>query len=215
MIQIIPAIDAFDKVQFEADLQKIEGCEELRDGWLHLDFGDGKFVETKTILPEDIEKKSFQYFLEIHLMVVDPINWLEKLKPLQPKRVIVHIESENISEFINIAKDQGLEIGLAIKYQTPIEKLVPFLSTIDEVLVMTIEPGPQGQPFIEESLSKVKELTKLRGNHNFNIGVDGHINDQTAKKVVEAGAEQLVIGSYFLEGVIEENVEKIWEVINS
>lgn len=219
MVTIIPAIDAATKEQFQKDLDKIEGAESLTGGWLHLDFADGQFVKNTTVDPESLGKLYIDLNLEAHLMVSSPEKWVAKLKELGVKRLIAHVEVDEIclDSFITGCREAGIEAGLAIKIDTPLVKLDPYWDIIDLVLVMSVEPGLQGRPFIPAALSRVEQLKSLCRDKGYQviIGIDGHVNDGNIKEIIHSGVDNLVIGSYFLEGDIEENVEKIWEKVNS
>lgn len=212
MIQIIPAVLATTQEEYQQDMAKLASCKSLQNDWVHIDFADNIFVQNETIKPEVIQNYPTNLRKEAHLMVVHPQEWVERLVRAGFKRIIFHIETEdNIHECIDSIKDKGLEVGLAIKNETPIGKLEPFIDKIDIVLVMTIIPGFQGQPFIPESLDKVKEI---KSKWTVRIGVDGHVNDETAKEIVDAGVDFVIVGSYLLEGDIDENLEALWEILH-
>lgn len=213
MVQIIPAILATSEEQYQNDLAKLSKSEALKEGWVHIDFADNKFVQNQTVEPATIEKFSSDFKKEAHLMVAHPKEWVDTLLKAGFERIIFHIESEDDPlETIENIKLKGLEVGLAINKETPIEKLQVFVGKIDVVLVMTIIPGFQGQPFIPESLDKVR-LIKAK-NWSVRIGVDGHVNDKNAKEIIASGVDFMIVGSYLLEGDIDEKLENIWEVIN-
>src|SRR3989344_5612978 len=158
MIQIIPAILATTEDQYSADLQKLSACEPLNGGWVHIDFADNKFVQNQTIEPNVVSKFPADFQKEAHLMVSHPKIWVDKLVDAGFKRIIFHIESkDDANEVIDHIKSKGLEVGLAIKKETPIGNLTSFIDKIDVVLVMTIVPGFQGQPFIPQTLDKVRD----------------------------------------------------------
>lgn len=220
MIQIIPAILAKSEEQYKADITKLSNCESLKGGWVHIDFADNKFVQNQSIEPNVVKKIPANFTKEAHLMVSNPLEWIDGLAGAGFKRVIFHIECEDkIDEVISYAKGKSLEVGLAIKLDTPIEKLapfisagkkVPFISKIDMVLIMCIVPGFQGQPFITDSLEKVK---KIKSKWSVTIEVDGAVKDENARQLIDAGAERLIVGSFLLKGNVEENLEKIWEAL--
>ena len=247
MVQIVPAILSTKEEDFQRDISKYNFSQSLVAGWVHIDFMDGIFVQNKSISPRQSSKYPTNLFKEAHLMVVKPLEWIDDLIEAGFKRIIFHIESENNpQECIDYVKNRGVEVGLAININTPLEKLVPYISKIDLVLVMSIEPGFQKQPFIQESLGRIKELKNelLRSrtveypaesssvNHSspqqadgvfwfknknweVRLSVDGGVNDKNAKDLVEAGVDYLVIGSFLLEGDVEENLENLWTTISA
>lgn len=222
MVQIIPAVLATTEEEYQQDISKLESCESLQNGWVHIDFADNIFVQNITIEPEIIQKSPTNLLKEAHLMVAHPREWIDKLVAAGFNRVIFHIECEdNIEEVIDYIKSKGLEVGLAIKNETPIEKLQPFVGRINRgtvfvpkievILVMTIVPGFQGQPFIPQALDKVRQIKSKWG---VKVGVDGAVKDDNIKDIVDTGADFVIIGSYLLKGNIEENLENLWEIIN-
>lgn len=208
MIQIIPAVLATSEQQYNADISKLSSVEPLSEGWVHIDFADNIFVQNKTIEPEVIAKFPTNFRKEAHLMIAHPKDWIDRLIKEGFERIIFHIESaDNIFEVIEDIKNKGLEAGLAINQETPVEKLEQFVSKIDVVLVMTIVAGFQGQLFIPSMLDKVKKIKSK--NWSPRIGVDGAVNGSNIKSVVDAGADYAVVGSYLLKGDIEESLESL------
>ena len=213
MVEIIPAVLATTEQQYQEDIRKLTQSESLSEDWVHIDFADNKFVQNQTIIPEVTKKFPTNLRKEAHLMVSYPTEWVEKLVDAGFKRIIFHIESaDNIEEVIRNVKDKGLEVGLAINNETPVEKIEPFVGKIDVILVMTIIPGFQGQPFIPEALDKIKAIKSK--NWPAKIGVDGHVNNENAKEIVNTGADFMIVGSYLLKGDPDENLENLWETIN-
>lgn len=211
-IQIIPAVLATSEQQYEEDISKLSSSEALNGGWVHIDFADNIFVQNLTIKPDVVSKFPANFLKEAHLMVAHPKDWIDDLVKADFKRVIFHIECEDdIDEVINHIKSKGLEVGLAIKIDAPIEKLDPFVSKIDLVLVMSIIPGFQGQPFMTDSLQKIRDI---KHRWDVKIGIDGHVNDQDIKSIINAGATHLVVGSYFLKGNTDQNLKRLLEIIN-
>lgn len=211
MVQIIPAILATSEDQYKQDLQKLSSCEALSDGWVHIDFADNKFVQNQTVGVDTIQKFPTNFHKEAHLMVSNPKQWIEKLATAGFERIIFHIECEdNINEVIDLIKAKGLEVGLAIKIDTALEKLEEFIDKIDMVLVMSIVSGFQGQPFIPEALNRLKEI-KMKG---IRVGPDGAVNNNDIKEITETGADFVIVGSYLLKGDTDENMENLWEAIN-
>ena len=213
MIQIIPAILATSEDQYQKDLQKLSSCEPLKGGWVHIDLADNKFVQNKTVGPEVVQKFPTNFLLEAHLMVENPLSWIDQLIQAGFERVIFHLESnDDTDECINKIKEHNLEVGIALKKETPIEKLAPFVDKIDVVLIMTIVPGFQGQPLIPQTLIKVREIKSK--NWPVKVGVDGAVSDVDVKEVVASGIDFMIVGSFLLKGDTEENLEKLWEIIN-
>lgn len=214
MVQIIPAVLATSEQQYQNDISKLSSSESLNGGWVHIDFMDNIFVQNKSIDPEVVSKFPDNFQKEAHLMVAHPKDWVDKLVKAGFKRIIFHIEVEDdILEVIEYIKSKGIEVGIALKNETPIEKLSPFISKIDVILIMGIgEPGFQGQPFIPETLDRISEVK--RNNWQVRIGVDGAVSDIDVKEVVASGVDFMIVGSFLLKGDTEENLENLWEIIN-
>ncbi len=212
MVQIIPSILSTSEDDYKRDISRYQKSPSLQEGWVHIDFMDNIFVPNKSIGPSVVAKYPISLYKEAHIMVLHPLAWVDDLVKLGFERIIFHIEAgDNIGKFIEYIKKKGLEVGLAINNETPIENLQPFVDKIDVVLVMTIEPGFQGQPFIPGALDKVREI---KAKWRVRVGVDGAVKDTDAKQIVESGVDFMIVGSYLLEGDIDENMEKLWEVIN-
>lgn len=213
MIQIVPAILDKTLEDFKAHINQLKNSHSFQEGWVHIDFADNEFVANKTIGVEEVGKVDTNLKKEAHLMVKRPLEWIDDLKKAGFKRVVFHFESEdNISEVIETVKNAGMEVGIAVNPQTPIELLEQYKDKIDQVLIMGIIPGFQGQPFIPATIGRIKEL-KSKG-WPVKISVDGSVRDSNAKELVDAGVDQLVSGSFLLKGDMDENVEKIWEAIS-
>lgn len=212
MVQIIPAILATSEEQYQSDIGKLSSSGSFRNDWVHIDFADNKFVQNQTIKPEIIQKFPINFRKEAHLMVAHPGDWIDKLVDVGFERIIFHIEAaDDTNDCIGYIMNKGLEVGLAMNNETPIEKLEPFVDKIDVVLVMTIVPGFQGQPFIPEALDKVRQI-KAR-NWPVRVGVDGAVKDTNAREIVEAGVDFMTVGSYLLQGDVDENLENLWEAL--
>ena len=205
MIQIIPAILATSEEDYKRDIARYKK-EKLFD-WVHIDFADNKFVPNQSISPVVTAKYPTDLHKEAHLMILQPLEWIDSLIAFGFERIILHIEAEDVEETLKYIISKGIKVGLAIKNETAIEKLPRFIGKIGMILVMSIEPGFQGQPFINESLNKISRIKNY--NWPVKIAVDGAIKDQNAASLVKAGVDCLIVGSYLLKGNIDENLKKI------
>lgn len=212
MVQIIPAILDKTSEDFRRHIQELKGSMAFQEGWIHIDFADNEFVQNETIGIDVVAQNPTNLNKEAHLMVAHPLQWIDKLKEAGFKRVILHYESkDDILECIKKIKELGMEVGIALNIDTPLEKLDSFKDKIDLVLIMAIIPGFQGQPFLPEVFDKIKHLKEK--NWPVKIEVDGAVRDTNAKQLIEAGVDQLTVGSYLLKGNIDENLENLWEVL--
>ena len=212
MVQIIPAILDKTPEDFTKHMEQLKNSASFQEGWVHIDFADNEFVPNQTIGVDTVAKIPINLDKEAHLMVAHPLQWIDQLKEAGFKRVIFHFESkDDIGECIDKIKTLGMEVGVALNIDTPVENLKPFKDKIDLVLIMAIVPGFQGQPFLPEALDKIRGLKQL--NWPVRISVDGAVRDDNAKQIVEAGVDQLTVGSYLLKGDIDENLENLWEAV--
>ncbi len=200
---ISPSILASDFLNLETELKRFDGMSNV---WLHLDIMDGHFVPNLTFghpVVELIAKKT-RIPLDAHFMVTNPEFYIDTFKNYEIYNFTFHYElfEGNHSELISLLKKAKLHyksVGLSIKPNTPVNVLsLDILSNLDLVLVMSVEPGFGGQKFMPNSLDKIAYLNVLRKEKklNFQIQVDGGINQETAEQVREKGADNLVAGSY-------------------
>lgn len=191
--QVIPAILVPTFEQFKEQINRLREFFDL----VQIDVMDGEFVPNKSF--EEIDKineiKNLPD-LELHLMVKHPLRELEKWDRIKNiKKIIFHIESsDNPNEIINFARGKCWQVGIAINPETTIDKIVPYLQKINEVLFLTVNPGKQGSAFLPEVGEKIKEFAKL--NHRPLIAVDGGINENNITEVKTWGAEIFCVGSY-------------------
>jgi ribulose-phosphate 3-epimerase len=214
MTLIVPAVLDKTPEEFREHAQQLTNSVSFQEGWVHIDFADNEFVANKTIDTGDVSEYPVNLKKEAHLMVSRPLNWIDGLKKAGFDRVIFHFESDDdISEVIASIKDAGMEAGIAVNPETSINWLEPYADKVDQILVMGIVPGFQGQPFIPATIDKIKALKQK--NWPVQISVDGAVRDTNAKELVDAGVDQLVSGSFLLQGDIDENLEKLWEAVNA
>ena len=172
--------------------------------FLHCDIMDGKFVSKYTFdsgLVSNINQNS-SIMLDVHLMCKDPEKIVDDYIDAGANIITVHYEAfedkELLVKVLNKIKASHTIAGLAINPSTPISDVKIFAHEVDLFLVMSVEPGASGQKFMPKTIEKIKQLNTIRNENNFNfkIEVDGGINSDTAKMVVDAGADILVSGSY-------------------
>lgn len=169
--------------------------------YIHIDIMDGKFVENKTWTISEIKKiTSYSSLpLDVHLMVENPSKYIEDYALLNTSYIVFHYEAvKDIDKMINEIKNYGLKVGIAINPETSEEVVFPYLTKIDEVLIMSVHPGKSGQSFIEDTPNKIERLKEeiIRQNTKTIISVDGGINDETGKLCLEKGVDTLVSASY-------------------
>ncbi|MCQ9279071.1 ribulose-phosphate 3-epimerase [Staphylococcus borealis] len=199
MKKIYPSLLSADFLNLEDEIKALEQAQV--DG-LHFDVMDGQFVPNISIgLPIlDSIRAATQLPIDVHLMIEQPEQYINTFAEHGADMISVHVEStQHIHRALQMIKNAGKKAGVVINPGTPVEVLLPVLEIVDYVLVMTVNPGFGGQSFIEACASKVKSLRDLRQslNLNFDIEVDGGINDETIQLCADNGATMFVTGSYF------------------
>ena len=190
--KIIPAIIAKSQTELDELLLKIVDIVEIAQ----LDVMDQKFVPNSSLF-FDFKLPKTSCFFEAHLMIENPENWIEK-NWKKVDTILVHYEScSNPKNIITDVKNKGKKVGFVLNPETPIEKISSFIDDIAQVLIMTVNPGFYGSPFLTEMLEKIKELRNLKP--NIDIEVDGGITDKTIDLVDKAGANLFVSGSYIMK----------------
>ena len=172
--------------------------------YIHLDVMDGDFVPNLTFGPKfisDIRRYTEKTF-DVHLMINRVDKFLQDYIDAGSDIITFHIEvDEDIESNLNFIKSKNLKSGLAVKPNTDWKKIIPFINLIDQVLVMTVEPGFGGQSFMNEQLIKVQEMKKFTEEKKIaiDIGVDGGVDNMTGPLCIHAGANILVAGSYLFK----------------
>lgn len=209
MKQIIPAILTTDSVELEKKLHDVSGLVE----WVQIDIMDGRFVDNRTIDLSDLQGISYDVSICIHLMVENPEDYFEECKNFGVRRVFFHAEaSKDHKGLLQKLAKLGLEKGIAINPDTPIDEILAYKDILDAVLVMGVNPGFGGQEFMESSLEKIKELSLNLADSE--IIVDGGINLKNIEEISAAGATGFVIGSaIFNADNITEAIEKFKDKI--
>lgn len=190
-------------VKIEEYPKVIKELENLDISYLHLDIMDGKFVPNSTYDVEEVKniRKMTSMFLDTHLMIENPENYINSYINAGSDSITFHFEATtNVKKIIKMIKDKNLKCGISIKPKTNVDVLLPYLSEIDMVLVMSVEPGFGGQKFMDSALNKIKQLANLRmtNHYSYLIEVDGGINNETSKLCKNAGADIIVVGTYLM-----------------
>ena len=207
---ISPSILSSDFANLEREIKKVEKFVP----WLHIDVMDGVFVPNISIGIPVVKsiRKVTNLFLDTHLMIVNPIKYVDDFKKAGSDLITFHYEAalDDTTKTIEKIKENNLKAGLSIKPKTSVEEIKKYINLVDLVLIMTVEPGFGGQKFMEDCALKIKEIKKYSKNENLIIQVDGGINDKTSKICLNYGANSLVAGSYIYNSDdIKKSVEML------
>ena len=181
--------------------------------YLHLDIMDGKFVPNTTEGVGMLKKiNKFNFVFDTHLMVEDPINYIDKFYKAGSDIITFHYEAvDNVQQVINKILSLNIKCGISIKPNTDPKVLLPYLKDLDQVLIMSVEPGFGGQKFMDNALDKIKYLDNLRNNndeYHYLIEVDGGVNLSNVSKIREAGANVVVMGTALINSSDKASVIK-------
>ena len=180
--------------------------------WVHIDVMDGTFVPQISLGMPEIRsiRKGTDLFLDVHLMVTDPIRFVRTIADCGADMITFHIEAaSDPGAVIAAIQESGKKAGIALKPSTPIAQAIPYLDRIDMLLVMTVEPGFGGQKFIADMLPKIREARELavRRGRNIDIEIDGGVTRDNIGTILGAGANVIVAGSAVYHGNVGENTK--------
>jgi len=169
--------------------------------YIHLDIMDGLFVNNKTKFDKSMLDylKSSKTKRDVHLMTLNLKNYIDVFSYVNPEFITFELEaSTNPEEIIDYIKSKGINVGIAINPFTEVDAILPFINTVDLILIMSVIPGYGGQKFITSTSKKIEKLYKFREEYkaNFKISVDGGITDQTIKLLNKNYLDIVVSGSY-------------------
>ena len=206
---LAPSLLAGDHGNLRSSLDEVES-----DGrqWIHLDLMDGHFVPNLSFGPQTVAdlRSGSKLFFDVHLMLERPDLYLDPFIAAGSELITIHLEPEydHLSALKKI-RDAGIQTGLAINPDTPVDLFFPYLDKVDLCLCMTVNPGFGGQSFKAYVLDKVRELSKRRaeGGHDFLIEVDGGVGPQHVEECLEAGVDVFVAGTSYYKANPEERAE--------
>jgi ribulose-phosphate 3-epimerase len=212
--KIIPTIFALDTDTFEKKLKSLEFVPDI-----HLDFMDGEFTSKSTVSFSSMKSISnySEINFQVHLMAKNPIKYAKQISLLGIKTVLIQEEvfdtCDDLGNCIYQFKDLNIDVYIVLNPSTNFDRLKNFFNIIEGVMLMSVVPGAEGQPFIESTYDKVSNLRNMI-EKNFVIQIDGGISSLNAEKLIKCGANNLCVGSYISSSETPfENYQKLLNLI--
>ncbi|WP_026512384.1 ribulose-phosphate 3-epimerase [Butyrivibrio sp. NC2007] len=200
--------------------QQIVDVDNAGAQYIHIDVMDGSFVPSISFgmpLIKSIRSATDKVF-DVHLMIVDPIRYIKEFAEIGADIITFHLEAApDVCAVIDEIHSLGKRAGLSIKPGTPVKELVPYLDKVDMILVMTVEPGFGGQPFIEASYDRINAVRAMLTERGLDtdIQVDGGITKENVRSVIAAGANVIVAGSTVYRGDAAQNTKDLLKLMES
>jgi len=208
--KVIPSVLTWNVEDLEKKIRALEPFADV----IQIDIMDGKFVPNTSVGVADVQRIGMKSQMEVHLMVKHPIEYIQAFARIGAFRIVFHVESDDDpADVIREIKQFGMEAGVALSPPTPVERIKPFLNLLDLVLILGVNPGLQGQKFIPEVLTKVRDIKDIKP--EMVIEVDGGVNPETGPALVDADVDILNVGSYFFKQLpVKDNWERMQEIIS-
>ena len=210
MNKLSPSMLSIDFGNIEENIKKVK---DAGADYIHVDVMDGSFVPNISFGPpviEYVKKAAGDMPLDVHLMIDRPERYIDAFKKCGADILTIHYEStEDVHETIRLIREAGIKVGLSIKPATPVSVLKDYISEVDMILIMSVEPGFGGQSFMDVAYDKLRETKALvmDAGVSCDIEVDGGVSLQNLESILEAGANVIVAGSAIFKNDIAKNVK--------
>lgn len=209
--QFAPSLMCMDFLNVREEMEVLNRHADL----YHVDIMDGHYCKNITLSPDMVKvfKSIAERPIDVHLMTTSPMDWIDRVAEAGADFISPHAETINTDAYrvLNYIKELGCKKGVVLNPATPLSAVEHYLNRIDLLTIMTIDVGFAGQPFIEEMLEKIKMAKRLKEEreYGYQIQIDGSCNQNTYRKLFEAGAEIFIVGYSGLFG-LENTLEKSW-----
>ena len=182
--------------------------------WIHFDVMDGDFVSNTTFDFNKVKEinEYNKLYSDVHLMVSDPRKYIKEYADAKTDSITFHYEAVNKGDILDIIKEiksYNMKVGISIKPNTDVKVLDEYLKYLDNILIMSVEPGKGGQKFIESSLDKVRYLNNKKKEYNYVISIDGGINNETCKLAKKAGCDVIIVGTYLANNLNKKTMDEL------
>lgn len=186
--------------------------------WLHIDVMDGVFVPAISfgMCVQESIRKCTDMFFDTHLMIVDPIRYIEEFARLGSNGITVHLEAcEDVKAALTKIRECGCRVGLSINPETSVKELEPYLDMVDMILIMSVKPGLGGQKYIDASTERIMEVRRMikTSGRDIDLEVDGGLRLSNLQMILDAGANVIVAGSAVFGGDARKNAEDFMKIM--
>ncbi len=212
MIYVSPSLLSANLCNLKNEMDNLVDC---NADYAHVDIMDGVFVNNIAFGPSFVAalKKQSSLLLDVHLMISNPTFYIDKFIDAGSDIITIHVETIDEKQF-NIIEEKvhsnNRKLGITLRPSTDIDRIIPYLSKVDLVLIMSVEPGFSGQKFMPIGLDRLKYLSNLRkvNSYKYLLEIDGGIDNSNYKLCIDAGVDILVSGSYLFSSNMKEKIEE-------